>query len=85
MMTVSLCIVAYNEEQFLPNLLKDIEEQTYPHNLTEVVLIDGNSLDKTKQIMIEFAEGATSFYRVQVLDNPQNEHLRQFLNSGKAI
>lgn len=71
MMTVSLCVVAYNEEQFLPNLLDDLEEQTYPHNLTEIVLIDGKSSDKTKSIMLEFAQKATSFYSIQVLDNPQ--------------
>ncbi|MBE7058185.1 MAG: glycosyltransferase family 2 protein [Ruminococcaceae bacterium] len=70
-MTVSLCVVAYNEEQFLPNLLKDLENQTYPHDLTEIVLIDGNSKDNTKQIMTDFAKNANSFYSVQVLNNPQ--------------
>ncbi len=70
MMTVSLCVVAYNEEQFLPSLLKDLQNQTYPHNLTEIVLIDGNSTDRTKQIMQDFAQAATEFYSVQVLDNP---------------
>lgn len=70
MMTVSLCVVAYNEEQFLPNLLRDLESQTYPHDLTEIVLIDGMSSDQTKQIMNDFAEKSTSFYSVQVLDNP---------------
>lgn len=69
-MTVSLCVVAYNEEQFLPNLLRDLEAQTYPHDLTEIVLIDGVSSDSTKQIMKDFAEKSTSFYSVQVLDNP---------------
>ncbi len=71
MMTVSLCVVAYNEELFLPNLLTDLESQTYPHNLTEIVLIDGKSSDKTKSIMLEFAQRATSFYSIQVLDNPK--------------
>ncbi len=71
MMTVSLCVVAYNEELFLPNLLTDLENQTYPHNLTEIVLIDGKSSDKTKDIMLKFAQKAISFYSIQVLDNPQ--------------
>ena len=71
MMTVSLCVVAYNEEQFLPNLLNDLEKQTYPHNLTEIVLIDGNSSDKTKHIMKDFADKTNSFYSIQVLDNPK--------------
>ncbi len=71
MMTVSLCVVAYNEELFLPNLLNDLVNQTYPHHLTEIVLIDGKSSDKTKEIMINFSQNAASFYSVQVLDNPQ--------------
>lgn len=70
-MTVSLCVVAYNEEQFLPNLLSDIENQTYLHNLTEIILVDSNSSDKTKDIMKEFSQKASSFYSIQVLDNPQ--------------
>lgn len=71
MMTVSLCVVAYNEEQFLQNLLNDFKNQTYPHELIEVILIDSSSTDNTKQIMKEFAEAESSFYNVAVLDNPQ--------------
>lgn len=71
MMTVSLCVVAYNEESFLPNLLKDLANQTYPHQLTEVVLIDGRSTDNTRKIMDEFKENNESFMSVQVLDNPK--------------
>lgn len=70
MMTVSLCVVAYNEEQYLLNLLKDFEAQTYPHKYIEIVLVDGMSTDKTKQIMLDFAKTSTSFSRVLVLDNP---------------
>ncbi len=39
MMTVSLCVVAFNEEDFLPNLLQDLKNQTYPHERTEIVLV----------------------------------------------
>ena len=69
MLTVSLCVVAYNEEQFLPNLLKDLKNQTYPHNLIEIILINSMSTDKTKDIMEDFAKNEKSFYNIQVLDN----------------
>ena len=69
-MTVSLCVVAYNEEGFLPNLLNDLRNQTYPKNLTEIVLIDGVSSDKTKEIMLAFKESENEYFSVQVLDNP---------------
>lgn len=71
MMTVSLCIIAYNEEKFLPNLLADISAQTYPHDLIEVILVDGNSSDKTKNIMIDFQNLNKTFKQIKVLDNPK--------------
>ena len=51
MLKLSICIIAYNEEQYLPRLLEDIRRSEYPHEYTEVVLIDGMSSDKTKDIM----------------------------------
>lgn len=71
MMTVSLCVIAYNEEKFLPNLLIDLSNQTYPHELTEIVLVDGFSSDATKKIMEDFKNDNETFKSVQVLDNPK--------------
>ena len=31
-MTVSVCIIAYNEEKTLTSLFSDIKNQDYPHN-----------------------------------------------------
>ena len=70
MLKLSVCIIAYNEENFLPRLLEDIKKQEYPHEFTEVVLIDGMSEDKTKTIMEAFKTEDNVFYNVQVLDNP---------------
>ena len=70
MLKLSVCIIAYNEENFLPRLLEDIKKQEYPHEFTEVVLIDGMSEDKTKAIMEAFKAEDNGFYNVQVLDNP---------------
>jgi len=70
--TVSLCVIAYNEELFLPGLLHDLANQTYPHYKTEIVLVDGISSDRTKQIMLEFAqENRDDFLAVKVVDNPK--------------
>ena len=71
MLKLSICIIAYNEENFLPRLLEDIKSQEYPHEYTEVVLIDGMSQDKTKAIMEAFKAEDNGFYSVQVLDNPK--------------
>lgn len=67
---LSIGIVAYNEESFLPNLLEDMKAQTYPHDLIEIVLIDSCSTDNTKTIMNSFKDNNNDFYGIQVLDNP---------------
>lgn len=70
-MKVSLAVVAYNEENYLPSLLQDIWEQTYPHEKTEVVLVDSMSEDATGQLMREFKEKNKSDYLgIQIVPNP---------------
>ena len=56
MKTVSVCVLAYNEEKFLPGVLRDIEMQTYPADHIEVVLIDSGSLDRTRNLMENFCK-----------------------------
>ncbi len=71
MQTVSFIIVALNAERALPSSLSSLSMQDYPHNLIEVILVDGQSTDKTKQLMLDFQTKETSFEKVFVLDNPK--------------
>lgn len=71
MLKLSIGIVAYNEEAFLPNLLKDIKQQKYPHDLMEIVLVDSMSTDETRSIMEEFKKNNKDFYSVQIIENPK--------------
>lgn len=70
-MRVSFIVVAYNAETKLKNLLADLKEQDYDHQKIEVILVDSNSKDRTKQIMTDFAQSAHDFSRICVLDNPK--------------
>lgn len=71
-MNVSLCIIAYNEEKVISNLLTQVKSQTYPHNKTEIILIDSASNDNTKEIFLNFAKKNQDNYNaVKVLDNPK--------------
>lgn len=72
-MLVSVCVVAYNEEKVLPQLLKDIENQEYPKEKTEVVLIDSMSTDGTRKIMEEFQKNSHGYFNIQVLENPKKK------------
>ena len=69
-MKVSISIVALNEEKYLPNILQDILQQTYLHGDMEILLIDSISQDKTKKIMLDFADKyQNEFGQIKVLDN----------------
>lgn len=70
--TVSLCVIALNEAQFLPALLGDLYQQTYPRALTQLVLVDSGSSDATRALMEAFREQHAGEYRdITVLDNPK--------------
>ncbi len=71
-MLVSLCVIAYNEEQALPRLLDDIRLQDYPHGDIEVVFVDDISTDGTKAVMESFAKEQNGFCRVIIQDSPKN-------------
>lgn len=71
-MTISLCVIAYNEEDTLEHLFMEICNQDYAHDKMEIVLIDSSSTDGTKALMKLFEqEHRDEFYSIQVLDNPQ--------------
>lgn len=70
-MKVSLCVVAYNEERYLPGMFENIKAQTYPHNKIEIVFVDSCSSDDTKKKMLAFQqEYQGEFESIHVLDNP---------------
>lgn len=63
-MTVSLCVIAYNEEQLIRGLLDDISKQDYPHELTELVFVNNGSTDTTLDLFSSFARINSDFLRV---------------------
>ena len=65
-MIISVCVVAYNEERALPDLLECIKSQDYPHDKIEVVLIDSMSDDTTKTIMKRFSDENKDFKNIQI-------------------
>ncbi|MBR1796579.1 MAG: glycosyltransferase family 2 protein [Clostridiales bacterium] len=70
--TVTFGVIAYNEHRYLPDLLSDLLKQTYPKELIEVILVDGNSTDDTWQIMQDFKEEQDRSYgTIKLLRNPK--------------
>lgn len=71
-LTVTFGVIAYNEHDYISDLLNALLNQSYVKDKIEVILVDGGSTDDTKQIMKEFADKYSSFFiSVKVLDNPK--------------
>lgn len=69
-MIVSLCIIALNEESYIPSLLEDILCQSFPLSQIDLVLVDSMSDDSTRSIMESFInEHSDVFYNIRVLEN----------------
>ena len=68
--TVTFGIIAYNEERYLPKLLTNLLDQSYPKSSIEVILVDGNSNDTTRNIMTKFqTKYMEEYIAIKILDN----------------
>lgn len=62
---VSIVIATYNSEKLLPKVLDGIRGQSYSQDKIEILIVDGGSTDKTREIAAE--------YNCKVIDNPKTE------------
>ena len=68
--TVTFGVVAYNEEKYLPDLLSDLLCQKYDKSLVEVIIVDGESTDKTWEIMQAFQDKYKDVFKsIKLLKN----------------
>lgn len=60
-------MIAYNEEDALDGLFRDIKLQDYPHSQIEVVFVDSMSTDGTREKMERFKNTDYGFNNVAVV------------------
>ena len=65
---VSVVIPCRNEEPFIAKVLHDLEKQDYPKGHFEILLAEGRSEDKTREIILDFAALNAD---IKLIDNPQ--------------
>jgi len=53
---ISVVVPTYNEERNIEKCLKSLSEQTIPRESFEVIVVDGQSKDRTTEIAKKFAE-----------------------------
>jgi len=66
--TVSIIIPCRNEEKFIGKCLGSVIEQDYPKENLEILVVDGRSEDKTKEIVSEFSK---KYLNIRLLENPK--------------
>ncbi|OHA70178.1 MAG: hypothetical protein A3F15_00360 [Candidatus Wildermuthbacteria bacterium RIFCSPHIGHO2_12_FULL_40_12] len=67
---VSIIIPCRNEEKFIENRIKSLLKDGYPLQKIEILIIDGKSEDKTRDIIKEYA---VKFPFIKLLDNNKKE------------
>lgn len=66
---VTIIISAYNEEQILPDRVRNLEESTYPREKLDLILVDDCSGDRTAEVAREALE--RSGFRFRIIRNPE--------------
>lgn len=65
---ISVVCPIYNEEKYIGSFIESILKQDYPKEDLEILLVDGMSKDKTRDIIANYAE---KYPCLRLVDNPQ--------------
>ncbi len=68
LLAVSIIIPCRNEEKFLAKCLDSIIANDYPKDKLEILVVDGISEDRTREILEEYAK---KFHFIKALENPK--------------
>lgn len=82
MRSVSVIVPCYNEEAHIGFLLEALVKQTYPLDHLEVIIADGMSTDRTREVIAGFARTHPEL-RIRLVDNPKRI-IPAALNAGLA-
>jgi len=65
---VSVVIPVRNEEKYLGSCLESIAAQDYPHDLLEILVVDGSQNNRTSNIARQYAD--KNHLNLRILENP---------------
>jgi len=66
--SVSIIIPCRNEEKYIGKCLDSIIAQDYPKDKVEILILDGRSTDRTREIVKKYAQ---KYPFMRLLDNPR--------------
>lgn len=64
---VTIAMPAYNEEHYIEACIASVQAQDYPRDRIEILVADGRSTDRTREILARLASHDP---RIRVIDNP---------------
>jgi len=64
---VTIAMPALNEERYIAACIESVQAQDYPRELMEILVADGGSTDRTREIL---AQLSASDPRIRIIDNP---------------
>lgn len=64
---VTIAMPAFNEEHYIGACIASVQAQDYPAHLLEILVADGRSTDRTREILAELSAADP---RIQMIDNP---------------
>ena len=64
---VTIAMPAFNEEHYIETCIASVQAQDYPAELIEVLVADGRSTDRTREILARLSEADP---RIKMIDNP---------------
>lgn len=66
-MTLTVICPIYNEEKYIAQFLDSLMKQDYPKDDLEILLVDGMSKDRTREIVVEYI---VQYPFIRLIDNP---------------
>lgn len=69
-MTLSIICPTYNEERYIAQTLESFITQKYHSFALEILICDGRSSDRTREIVLEYAD---TFPNIRLVDNPDKK------------
>ena len=79
---ISIIIVTYNSEKTITKLLDSILQSSYPTEAIEVIVVDNNSQDKTKDLILSFAAEHQNQLYIKLIINKKNYGFGKAVNRG---
>src|SRR5262245_36417354 len=64
---VTIAMPAFNEEHYIEACIRSVQAQDYPRDRIEILVADGRSTDRTREILADLAAADP---RIRMIDNP---------------